>query len=107
MAFTKLFSLFFISLDNVIIETDFRQYMKQYENQLIELERHIHALSEPDAAEFPGAMLQDSACADEVMNYINMDKLDRYMIVELIDRIEVGRDGELTIYYKFGNNCAR
>ncbi len=94
-------------LDNVIIETDFRQYMKQYENQLIELERHIRALSEPDDAEFPGAMLQDSACADEVMNYINIDKLDRYMIVELIDRIEVGRDGELTIYYKFGNNCAR
>lgn len=88
-------------LDNVIMETDFRRYIEQYDSQLMELKSHLRALSEINAAK--GAMLQESTRMGDVKNYVNVDTLDRYMIVELIDRIEVGRDGELTIYYKFRN----
>lgn len=91
-------------LDNVIMEADFKQYMEQYDNQIMELKRHIRALSAIDAANLPGAMMQETAYMGDVKNYINIDKLDRCIIIELIDRIEVGREGELTIYYKFRNS---
>lgn len=90
-------------LDNVIMETDFKQYMEQYDNQLMELKCHIGTLSKADAANLPGGITPESACMGDGKNYIKIDKLDRCMIIELIDRIEVGENGELTIYYKFRN----
>lgn len=93
-------------LDNVIMEADYRQYTAQYESEITELERHIAMQAELENTE--------SACDDletwinDFKNHINVEKLDRRIVAELIDRIEVGTDGELTIYYKFGNihgNC--
>ena len=37
------------------------------------------------------------------LDYINVKKLTRDMVLELIERIEVHKEGELTIYYKFRN----
>lgn len=82
-------------LDNVIMESDYKQYIAQYDRQIRELERHFRALSErKDSGHIPVEQTDDA---------VNFDKLDRRMIVELIDRIEVAKDGGLTIYYKFRN----
>ncbi len=87
-------------LDNVIMEADYKQYAAQYDGQIQELERHILALSgeglRKDAK-------QGTECADGFEGRINLEKLDRRIVSELIDRIEVGADGELTVYYKFRN----
>ena len=82
-------------LDNVIMESDYRQYIEQYDNRLIELGRHIRALSSISDAE--GAR-QGVDVTEE-----SLDKLERRVVIELIDKIEVGVDGSLTVYYKFGN----
>lgn len=76
-------------LDNVIMEVEYRQYMEQYDRQLMELEHHMRALSE----------ISDGGRQDVMTE--TMDKLDRRVILELIDKIEVAVDGTLTIYYKF------
>ena len=93
-------------LDNVIMEADFKKYMEQYDNQIMELQRHLRALTNADAANLPKAKIQEAARISGVNNLITIDKLDRGMVIELIDRIEVGRDGELTICYKFRNRSA-
>ena len=36
-------------------------------------------------------------------NYINIRKLTRDLVLELIERIEVNEDSSITIYYKFQN----
>ncbi len=82
-------------LDNVIIESDYRQYTKQYDSQIVELERHIRALSGISDA-------KETREGVDVTKEI-VDKLERRVIIELIDKIEVGVDGTLTIYYKFRN----
>lgn len=82
-------------LDNVIIESDYRQYTKQYDSQIVELERHIRALSGISDAK------ETREGADVTKEIV--DKLERRVIIELIDKIEVGVDGTLTIYYKFRN----
>ncbi len=103
-------------LDNVIMESDFKQYTEQYDRQIMELERHIQALSgtadrlvpADDTDRQPGggiSELAESAWMENFKNYINIEKLDRRTVVGLIDKIEVGKDGELAVYYKFRNPC--
>ena len=87
-------------LDNVIMEADYKQYAAQYDRRIQELERHILALSGEGQM---GDARQGTERAEGLEEHINLDKLDRRMVAELIDRIEVGADGELTIYYKFRN----
>lgn len=82
-------------LDNVIMESDYKQYIVQYDRQIWELQHHFRVLSERKDLK--------SISMEQADNYINFDKLDRWMVVELIDRIEVAKDGGLTIYYKFRN----
>lgn len=80
-------------LDNVIMESEYKQYMEQYDSRIMELERHILALTEMNSKE---GTRQGAVVMGETI-----DKLDRGVIIELIDKIEVGADGALTVYYKF------
>ena len=42
---------------------------------------------------------------EKFKNYMNVDELTRDMVVELIDKIEIGKDCEVHIFFKFqGNN---
>lgn len=101
-------------LDNVIMESDYKQYASQYDRQIMELEHHIMVLSNMEMgrvsvshtgiqSEGNGSGQPESIWMDNFRNYINIDKLDRRVVIELIDKIEIGRDGEMTIYYKFRN----
>ena len=44
--------------------------------------------------------------ANAFKDYISIEKLTRDVVLELIDKIEVGKDGSITIYYKFQNPYA-
>ncbi len=81
-------------LDNVIMESDYRQFTAQYDSQIAALEQHMRLLSEIE-------FRMDSRT--DLNEMIHMEKLDRRIVVELIERIEAGKDGELTIYYKFAD----
>ena len=39
-------------------------------------------------------------------DYINVEKLTREMVLELIKRIEVNEDASVSIFYKFRNSYA-
>lgn len=89
-------------LDDIIIESDYRQYVSEYNHQIEVLQHQIHALA--DTKEIDTArQTQYEKWLDTFKDYINLDKLERRVIVELIDKIEVAENGELTIYYKFCN----
>lgn len=81
-------------LDNAIMESDYRQFTAQYDSQIAALEQHMRLLSEIEFRMDRRTDLND---------IIHMEKLDRRIVVELIERIEAGKDGELTIYYKFAD----
>ncbi len=81
-------------LDNVIMESDYRQFTAQYDSQIASLEQHMRLLSEE------GHRTDSQIGFHDI---IHMEKPGRRMVAELIERIEVGKDGELTIYYKFAD----
>ncbi len=49
------------------------------------------------------AGIQYAEWVETFKNYINVNKLTRGMVLELIERIEVHNDGSVSIYYKFAN----
>lgn len=79
-------------LDNVIMESDYRRFTAQYDSQIAELESHMRLLSEAG---------HETDARIDINEMVHMEKLDRRIVIELIERIEVGKDGEITIYYKF------
>lgn len=81
-------------LDNVIMESDYRQFTAQYDSQIAALEEHMRLLSEAE---------HETDARIDINEMVRMEKLDRRIVIELIERIEVGKDGELTIYYKFSD----
>lgn len=46
---------------------------------------------------------QHSLWVERFKNYIDVDKLTRDMIIEMIDKIEIGKDGQIYIFFKFSN----
>lgn len=89
-------------LDNVIMESDFRKFSAQYDSQIAVLEHQIRLLSEKGTVNASDVRADDAKWIAQFIDHIQVEQLDRRVVVELIDRIEVGADGELTIYYKFG-----
>lgn len=89
-------------LDKVIIEADYNQYIADYDNEIKDLRLHMECLS--DAKEMKEVLQSEYLnWINAFKNYINIDRLDRRVVVELINKIEVYMDGAITIHYKFRN----
>ena len=77
-------------------------YAKEYEMDIQRLKEKLKHLIEQQKEENRVASECDE-WAEKFRNYINVDKLTREMVLELIERIEVNEDSSIRIFYKFRN----
>lgn len=89
-------------LDEIIDQETYFAYIKEYDLELQnlqgKLEKHRQQLQEADHARE-----KTNQWCEQFIDYINIDGLERTVVCELIEKIEVQEDGKLCIYYKFRN----
>ncbi len=92
-------------MDDLISREDYVKYISDYEEELKELKKQKETInSRYDLQEELDNQYDEWANAFK--DYISIEKLTRDVVLELIDKIEVGKDGSITIYYKFQNPYA-
>ncbi len=92
--------------DGLIPMNDYIAYLKDYNARQKDIQLEIQALQQQrEKAEALNA--QHDEWEDAFKNYIDIDKLDRNIVVELIDHIDVHENGVIEIHYKFENPYER
>lgn len=92
-------------LDDVISREEYLSYAKEYKADIQSLKDKCKCLEERREEENRKACEYDT-WVERFRDYINVDKLTREMVLELIDRIEVHEDGSVRLFYKFRNPYA-
>ena len=87
-------------LDDVISKEEYLSYVREYETDIYHLRDKKKALEERRKEERRRASEYDK-WVERFQDYINVDKLTREMVLELIERIEVNEDGSVNIFYQF------
>lgn len=89
-------------MEDIISKDDYVNYSAEYDTQIemlnqqkIEYQKKMDVHQELEA--------QYDEWIEEFTNYINIKKLTRDVVLELIDKIEVNHDGSIDIYYRFQN----
>ena len=78
------------------------EYVSGYEDEIKKLQEQKRLLEgKADLKQELNAQYDE--WVEAFKNYINIRKLTRDMVLELIERIEVNIDGSIIIYYKFQN----
>lgn len=94
-------------MEGILTKNEYIQYVADYENELAELQKQIEYLDEQTATH-EQLEAQYDEWVEAFKNYINISALTRDVVIELINRIEINKDGSINIYYKFENpyeNC--
>lgn len=92
-------------LDDVISKEEYVSYTREYEEELRSLKDELERLNERRNEENRAASESDE-WSEKFLDYLNVDKLTREIVLELIERIEVNEDGSAHIFYKFKNLSA-
>ena len=94
-------------MEELITKVDYIKFVAEYDKELSELRKQIEVINEQ--AEVQEQLeTQYDEWVEAFKNYINIKELTREVVIELIDKIEVNKDGSINIYYKFENpyeNC--
>ncbi len=88
-------------LEDVISKEDYLAYALEYEKELEQLRAQKSAM-ETKARSRQEEAGQADTWAEAFADYMNVPQLTRDMVLELIERIEVNRDGSIRVYYQFG-----
>ena len=89
-------------MDDTISREDYVQYVSDYENEARQLQKQQSEIQNKLDLE---KELNDQydEWTEDFKNYIGIEKLTREVVLELIDKVEVNKDGSITIFYKFRN----
>ena len=76
-------------VEEMITPQEYRSYIAEYEEEMLADENSLQN--------------QHDEWVEAFKDYINIEKLTRDVVIELIEKIEVHEDGGLDIYYRFRN----
>lgn len=89
-------------MEDLISKEEYMEYVSGYEDEIKKLQEQKRLLEgKADLKQELNAQYDE--WVEAFKNYINIRKLTRDMVLELIERIEVNKDGSIIIYYKFQN----
>lgn len=79
-----------------------KEYTANYDKELEEIEAEISGLEKrrEDDKELESEYQE---WVDKFSEYVDIDKLTRGIVIELIERIDVSEDGSICIHYRFKN----
>lgn len=89
-------------MEDLISKDEYVKYISEYDKEIEELNQQqcmIHEKSDLQKT----LNNQYDEWVEAFKDYINIKKLTRDVVLELIEKIEVNRDGSINIYYKFQN----
>ena len=89
-------------MEEMITPQEYRSYVAEYEEEMSKLERQKEEILTKLADE-NSLQNQHDEWVEAFKDYINIEKLTRDVVIELIEKIEVHEDGGLDIYYRFRN----
>ena len=81
--------------DYVRYSADYDKELKELDGEIAELEKHREDDKELE--------LEYQEWVNKFSEYVNIDKLTRGIVLELIERIDVSEDGCIGIHYRFKN----
>lgn len=89
-------------LEELISKADYKEYTANYDKELEEIEAEISGLEKrrEDDKELESEYQE---WVDKFSEYVDIDKLTRGIVIELIERIDVSEDGSICIHYRFKN----
>lgn len=82
------------------LKEKFRLECSEIEKSIEAVDQKIHIANDEDRQK-----KNYDTWAEKFKNYIDVDELDRSMIVQLIDKIEIDTAGNIEIQYQFANPC--
>lgn len=88
--------------DGIITKADFRSFYNGYSTEIAELENAIDKCN----AELENFSDTDYLWIEEFKEYRNITKLDREIVLTLIDKIYVYENGRIEIKYNYGDEYA-
>ena len=89
-------------LEELISKVDYKEYTANYDKELEKIEAEISGLEKrrEDDKELESEYQE---WVDKFSEYVDIDKLTRGIVIELIERIDVSEDGSICIHYRFKN----
>jgi len=89
-------------MEDLISKEDYINYISDYDNEIKELQAQQGVIkNKSDLQKELNAQYDE--WVEAFKDYINIRKLTRDVVLELIEKIEVSNDSSITIYYKFQN----
>lgn len=92
-------------MEELISKSEYMEYVSGYETEIKELQEQLSVIHDKSQLQQELDSRYDE-WVEAFKDYINVTKLTRDMVLELIERIEVSNDGSIIIYYKFQNPYA-
>ena len=89
-------------MEDLISKEDYKKYISEYDLQLKELKSQQENLLQKSELQKELDNKYDE-WVEAFKDYMNIDNLTRDIVLELIEKIEVCKDGSIDIYYKFCN----
>ena len=89
-------------MEEMITPQEYRSYVAEYEEEMSKLENQKEEILTKLADE-NSLQNQHDEWVEAFKDYINIEKLTREVVIELIEKIEVHEDGGLDVYYRFRN----
>lgn len=89
-----------------ISRTDYQRMKKKFEKQIDQIETVIMNLEE-EQRRMDKSMNDENPLFTEILKWGNIEKLDRNLLVELVDTIYVHENKEITIVFRFQDELER
>lgn len=89
-------------MEDLISKEEYVKYISSYEEEIKELKQQETILNKKiDLQQELDAQYDE--WVEAFKDYINIKKLTREVVLEMVDKIEVNEDGSINLYYKFQN----
>ena len=92
--------------DGEITHKDYRHMQEDYERQTEAINEVISNLQE-EKAELENGIDTENPFLSTFRKYENIDRLTREVLIELVDTIKVYENGNISVSFKFANECRR
>lgn len=89
-------------MDDLISRDEYKKYVSKYDKELLELKHQQKTIKDKSNLE-KELETQHDMWVDSFINYINIDKLTKDIVFELIEKIVVHDNNSIDIYYRFKN----
>lgn len=88
--------------DGLLEKEEYIKYKNEYMEKEIQYQEEVDLLTK-ECSQAPDAIMKNSAWVTELLKHKRIDKLDRDIVLQMIDKIVVAENNTITISYNFSS----